>query len=142
GGEQPEGREDLLVADRPDRAARVRGRRHRVLPAHGIADPDRAGDGFGLLDDLSEHQRRRALGLEAPQPRRRAELAEAAPVGGDVAGVADRDAQRLEASFKRLVDLERSRLLAFDTKLVDRVDEHDRVRARELAYELERTVEV
>ena len=46
------------------------------------------------------------------------------------------------STLERLEDLEGGRLLPFDTVLVDRVDEHDRVRVGELAHELERLVEV
>ena len=67
---------------------------------------------------------------------------EAAPVGGDVAGVADGDAERVEVAFEVLVDLEGGRLLAFDAELVDGVDERDRVRVGQLAHERERVVEV
>src|SRR5213596_2322448 len=95
-----------------------------------------------MLDDLARDQRSGALGLEAEQPRRRAELSEAAPVGADVARVADGDTERVEVSFQVLVQLERSRLLPFDAELVDRVDEHDRMRVGELAHQLKRLVEV
>ncbi len=41
-----------------------------------------------------------------------------------------------------LVNLEGRRLLAFDAKFVDRVDEHDRVLFDQLAHEFQRLVEV
>ncbi len=47
-----------------------------------------------------------------------------------------------ETAFEALVDLERGSLLALDAKLVDGVDEHDRMRVGELAYQRQRLVEV
>ena len=89
----------------------------------------------GFSTGAAVDQRRGALGLEAEHPRRRAGLLEALPVGGDVAGVADRDAQRVELA-ELLDDLERRGLLALEPERVDRVDERDRVARRELAHEL------
>ena len=64
-----------------------------------MTDADRAGDRFGMLDHVAFHERRRALCLKAEQPRLGADLAEPAPVGGDVAGVADRDAECFQSTF-------------------------------------------
>jgi hypothetical protein len=50
--------------------------------------------------------------------------AEAAPVGGDVPGVADRQRQRVRGAPQRVHDLERGRLLPRQAIGVDRVD-HD-----------------
>ena len=127
GGKPVVGVEDLLVGDGGDAAARGGEGRHRLLPAGRVADPDRGGDGLGVGDGGAADQRRRALGLEAVEDRRRADLLEAAPVGGDVAGVADRDRQRAGGAAQLLDDLEGRRLLAFDPVRVDRVDEFDRV---------------
>ncbi len=69
-------------------------------------------------------------------------LGEAAPVGGDVAGVADRDAERVELGLELLEQLEGGRLLALDAQLVDRVDERDGVALDEFPHELQRGVEV
>ncbi len=98
GRQQPVGVEDLLVGDRGDPPARLRHGRHRLLPARRVADPDRAGDRLGVLDPLAGDERRRAGGLEAEEPRSVAGLDEARPVRRDVARVADRDAQGVEAS--------------------------------------------
>jgi len=64
------------------------------------------------------------------------------PVCGDVAGVPDRDAERVESAGELLEDLERSGLLSLDPEVVDGVDERHRVPVRELADELQRLVEV
>ena len=136
GGEPAVGVEDLLVGDGGDAAARGGEGVHRLLPARRVADPDRRGDGLRLGDRGAVDQRRRALGLEAVEDRRRAELLEAAPVGGDVAGVADRDRQRPGRLAELLDDLEGGRLLALDPVGVDRVDELDRVLLGELADDL------
>ena len=136
------GLEDLLVADRGDPAARAGERRHRLLPASGVSDPDRRGDRLGVRHRLAVDQRRRAVGLEAVEDRRRPQLLEAAPVGGHVAGVADRDRQRPGRLAQLLDDLERRRLLPFDPVGVDRVDQFDRVLLRQLAHDPQRVVEV
>ena len=68
-GQQAVGVEDLLVGDGGDPAARRGDRRHRLLPARRVADPDRRGDGLRLLDRMAVDQRRRALGLEAVEDR-------------------------------------------------------------------------
>ena len=127
--------------DRRDRAARGREGLHRLLPAGRVADPDRARDRLRVRDRLADHQRRGALGLEAEQPRRGAHLLEALPVRGDVARVADRDAERVELA-ERVEHLERGRLLALQAERVDAVDERDRVALDELAHERQRLVEV
>ena len=90
------GVEDLLVGHGAHHAVRGRHRRHRLLPARRVADADRAGDRLGVLDHAALDQRRGARGLEAEHARRPAHLLEALPVGSDVAGVADRDAQRVD----------------------------------------------
>src|SRR5205823_12267336 len=93
-------------------------------------------------DRRPANQRRGSRRLEAEHPRASAEFLEAAPVGGDVAGVADRDAERIQLALQRLDDLERSRLLALDAELVDRVDQRDGLRTGELAHQRQRLVEV
>ena len=92
----------------------------------------------GCSTGAPAHQRRGSLGLEAEHPRSRPGLVEPAPVRGDVAGVADRDAERVELPLERLRDLERGRLLPLDPELVDRVDQRHRVAAGELTDELQR----
>src|SRR3954447_12728414 len=57
--------EDLGVGDGADRAVRRGHRAHRLLPARGVADPDRARHGLGVLDGLAVHERRRPLRLPA-----------------------------------------------------------------------------
>ena len=86
--------------------------------------------------------------LEAPHPRGpRGEavggvLAVALPVGGDVAGVADRQAVDVGGVAERVDDLERRRLLALDAERVDAVDQAHRVVDRQLAGQREAVVEV
>ena len=82
---------------RPGRIAPpTRHARDRPLPARGIADADRRGDG-PRIDHHAVHDRRGARRLEAHHPRQRVDdaavviLAIAPPVGGDVARVADRE---------------------------------------------------
>ena len=76
---------------------------------------------------------RRAGGLEAPHPGPRRHdaggrvLAEAGPVGGDVARVADRDGEHVGRPAEVVADLEGGGLLALEAERVDRVDQGDRV---------------
>ena len=126
-GEQAVGVEDLLVGDRGDPPPRAGDGVHRLLPARRVADPDRRGDRLRLGDRLAVDQRGGALRLEAVQDRRRPVLLEAPPPGGDVAGVADRDRERVGWPAELVAGLERGRLLALDPVRVDRVDQLDRV---------------
>ena len=102
-------------------------------PAGRAADADGRRDGLGVVHVVAEHERRGALGLEAEHPRRRldearaAVLAEAAPVGRDVAGVADRDGQVVGRVAEVLADLEGGGLLALDAVGVDGVHERQRM---------------
>ena len=141
GGQEAVGVEDLRVGDGADVAARGGEGLHRLLPARRVADPDRARDRLRVRDRLAGDQRRGALGLEAEQPRRRPHLLEALVVGGDVAGVADRDAERVELA-ERVQHLEGRGLLALEAERVDAVHERDRMSLHELAHERQRLVEV
>src|SRR4051812_1034360 len=58
GGEEAIGVEDLLVADRLDLAAAGGEGLHRLLPAGGVADPDRARNGLGVRHRRAVHERR------------------------------------------------------------------------------------
>src|SRR4051794_15084597 len=141
GGQEAVGVEDLGVRDGGDLAARRGEGLHRLLPTGGVADPDRARDRLRMRDRRAVHERGRALGLEAEQPGVGAHLLKALPVGGDVAGVADRDAERVELA-QRVEQLEGRGLLPLQPERVDAVDERDRVAPADLAHELERLVEV
>ena len=122
-----------------DQAARVVARVERLGPARRVADPDRGRDGRRL----PHHLRRCTIGaapdgLEPVHLRRargvagREVLAVAHPVGGDVAGVADRQAVDVGRVAERRHDLERGRLLAVQPVDVDRVDQRHRVVQRQL----------
>jgi hypothetical protein len=63
-------------------------------------------------------------------------LGETLRVRGDVAGVADGDAEQVERSVEILEDLERRGLLPLQAELVDAVDERDRMPVTQLAHEL------
>jgi hypothetical protein len=100
---------------------------------------------------VPEHERRGAGRLEAEhhRPRRHQPRVvvrgEAAPVGADVARVADRDGEVVGRPTEVLADLEGGRLLALEAVRVDRVDEgHRPVRLATLgqpANDLQRGVE-
>ena len=99
---------------------------------------------------MADDERRGAGGLEAPQPRRPLDepgvgvLAEARPVGADVAGVADRDGEDVRGAAEVVADLEGGGLLAVEAERVDRVDQRHRVVVLlgERADDPERLVEV
>ena len=71
-------------------------------------------------------------------------VAEAHPVGADVAGVADRDGQHVRRATEVVADLEGGGLLALEAERVDRVDQGHRVvfLFGERAHDRERLVEV
>src|SRR4051794_2655399 len=120
GREEAVGVEDLGVGDRLDLPPARREGLHRLLPACWVADPDGARHGLGLRDGRAVHERRRALGLEAEEPRPGAHLGEALVVGGDVAGVADGNAECVELA-ERVEQFERRGLLALQPEWVDGV---------------------
>src|SRR5688572_25917816 len=106
------GLEDLGVSDGIDQAFGFVAGGGGALPARGIADADGGGDSLGVRDRLAADDRRGAGGLEAPHARvvRGAVYLggerEAAPVGGDIAGVAHGDRENLGRVAERLADLE------------------------------------
>ncbi|OPZ92262.1 MAG: hypothetical protein BWY73_00877 [candidate division TA06 bacterium ADurb.Bin417] len=101
-----------------------------------------------MLDRPALDQRRGAGGLEAQHPGQPGGLAEPAvlpvalPVGGDVAGVADRQDVVVGGVAQAVDDLEGAGLLPLDPVGVDRVDQGDRVPVAEGAYQLQGLVEV
>ena len=103
-----------------------------------IAEATVSGCSTGCAVD----ERGRPGGLEAQHPRPAFRVREAAPVRGDVAGVADGDAERVELCVEILGDLVGRGLLALHAELIDGVDQRDRVGGGELAHQLQRHVEV
>ena len=69
-------------------------------------------------------------------------LAVAAPVGRDVAGVADGQQVQVGCATQLVADLPRGRALTVDAVRVDRVDELDGIAVGEVTAEVERVVEV
>ena len=132
-GDVAVGGQDLGIGDGLDQPARFVAGRGCLGPAGRIADPDRRRDGFRLGDRVTQHDRCRPGRLEAVHPRHRSGLlgraivAEAGPVGADVAGVADRDRQHVRGPAEIVTDLERGGLLPLEPMRVDRVDQRDRV---------------
>src|SRR5881394_1166570 len=126
GGEPAVGVEDLLIRYGRDAASRAGERSHRLLPTGGVTDPDRRGDRLRVRYRRASDQRRRPLGLEAVDDRSHAERFETTPVGGHVAGVANRDRQRAGCLAELLDHLKRRSLLPLDTEGVNRVDQLDR----------------
>src|SRR5437773_10903443 len=122
-------------------------RAHRTGPRCRCADADGRRDGPRIGDGHAAHDRGSALGLGAveaglrPRDARVVGLGEAAPVRGDVAGVADRDEERVGCVAERLADLERRGLLTLDAVGVDAVHERRLARLAELAHDRERRIE-
>ena len=89
------------------------------------------------------HERRRALGLEAEHAAARAPSSlEALPVGGDVAGVADRDAQRVESPPSSSTSSNAAVFWPSSRNALTELTSAIGWRVGELAHELERLVEV
>ena len=109
-----------------------RRRRGGPVPTGRVADPDGGGHRLGVLDRVAGHDGRGARGLEPEHarqpggPARLLVLEVALPVGGDVAGVAHRDAVDVGGVAERVDDLEGPGLLALDPVGVHRVDHGDR----------------
>jgi hypothetical protein len=149
-GEEAVRGHDLLVGARLDGAAGLVARGDGALPAGGVADADGAGQRVRLLDDLAEHDRRGAGGLEAHHARPRLDptellvLAVAAPVRRDVARVAHRQEVVVRRPPERVADLERGRLLPLDAGRVHGVHQLEarRVALLHVADEAQRLVEV
>ncbi len=68
-------------------------------------------------------------------------LAEAHPVGGDIAGVTHRQAQPVRGSAQGIANLEGSRLLALQAVGVERVDQGDRLPLGDLDHQRQGVVE-
>ncbi len=113
-------REDLPVGHGEDRALGLLRRGDRLLPRRRVPDPDRGRDRLRILDRLPEHDRRRALRLEAEEPRRLVDharlevLGVAEPMARDVAGVPDRNEVQVGRAAERVADLERRGLLPLE----------------------------
>ena len=118
------------------------------LPARRVADADGRRYRLRLLDRMPQDDGRGAGRLPAHHARslrRPAELvvlAEAAPVGGDVAGVADGDEQVVGRVAEGVDDLEGGGLLPLDAVGVDGVDEGDGMDVGDGQRQLQRDVEV
>src|SRR6185295_14082745 len=98
-----------------------------LLPASWVADSDGRGDRLRLGNRLAVDQGGCPLRLEAVHDRRLPVLLKTPPPGGDVAGIADRDGERVRGAAELVTGLKRCRFLALDPIGVDRVDELHRV---------------
>src|SRR5205823_6457656 len=111
------GVENLFVGDAIDYATGVIARLDGQLPAGWIADANRGGHGFRVLNDLVFDDRSRARCLESQHPRRsrraanRAVLKKARPVSRDVASVSDRNRHEVWRIPEEVTDLEGAGLL-------------------------------
>ena len=139
--------EDLLVRRRHEAALRLARGARGLLAAHRRADADRRRDRLGPRDvDALQHRRRAGrLAAQHPRPvgrRRRAATAslKPAPVGRDVAGVADRQHSQSGTPISSTIS-QRRRLLALEPVRVEVVDERDRMRVAQLADEPQGIVE-
>jgi len=87
----------LIIADGDDLAARLFGGFQRLLAARRATDADGGGHGLRVVDRVPQDERGRTGGLDTQDARQPGavqviELAEAHPVGGDVTGIAHRQA--------------------------------------------------
>src|SRR5262245_19936084 len=112
GGEESVRVEDLCIGDGSDVTIRGIARFERARPRRRVPDPDRGGDRLGVRHGLAQHDRRRAGRLPAEHPGQATRapegvvLAIAAPPGGDVAGVPDREAVHGGRVAQHVDDLE------------------------------------
>ena len=122
---------DFCIAHHVNQAARFIASGFRLFPTRGIADAYGGGDGFRLFNRMPADNGRGALGLESDHLGRGGNglaaliLLIAFPVGRNVARVADRQQMKVRRPAQRVADLERGRLLAFDTIGIDRIDDVD-----------------
>ena len=101
-----------------------------LLAPRRAADADGRRDRLGLVDRVPQHQRSGPCRLHAQHLRQAGRfqpvvLLEPGPIGGDVAGVADRQAQPVRGGPQHIADLEGGALLALDPVGVERVDQAD-----------------
>ena len=123
----------------------VAARRPRPATTPGCRSGSRWRCVSGCSTGSPRDDRRRARRLPAEHARRARGAARAPaysrvapPVGGDVAGVADRDAVDVGRVAEHVDDLERGGLLALDAQRVHRVDDLDAGPLAQLAHDLER----
>src|SRR5206468_323533 len=116
--------QDLLIGDDVDPAAGVLHRLEGGTPRCRVPDLDRGRDRARLLDDAVLVDRRRARGLETDHPRQLAHapgavvFAVAAPVRGDVAGVADGDQMVVRRATELITHLEGAGLLSLEPERI------------------------
>src|SRR3989454_6983616 len=133
---------------RSDPALGVFQRLEGGAPARRIADLDRRRHRAWLLDDAILVDRRRPRGLEADHAGQLRHstgaviFTIAAPVGGDVAGVADGDEVIVGRASELIHHLERAGLLPLQPEGIHRVDERHRVSLGDLADDREGLIEV
>ena len=96
------------------------------MPLHDGCSPGRLG---------SVHARQRCAALFV-------ELAESAPVGGNVARITDREEHAVRSHSKLLEDLQGRRLLSLDAEWVDGIDHGVTGRLGEGPHHLEGAIEV
>ena len=130
-GEVAPGLEDRLVGERHDAATRLAHSLSGLLGVRRIRDANRRRERRPPLRSLAGDERRPA----------RSRLREATRIGTDVAPAAVREREHVRCASEVLDDLERGRLLPFDAKRVERVDEDVRAAVGERARGRERVVE-
>ena len=117
-------------------------------PRGGVTDSNCSRNGFGIVDAVTEHDGCRAGRLEAPHLGQlgglagRVILREAAPVGRDVAGIADGNGENVRRFTEGVNEFEGTGLLTFDAVGVDRVHDGDGNVLSEFAGQRQSAVEV
>ncbi len=140
--------EDLLVGAFVEPAARLLLRVPRLVPGLGMTDADGGGHGFGVIHGTAAQEGSGTGRLVTHHDGRRVDdaviavLGVALPVGGDVAGVAHRQAVVIGSRLELLHDLEGSGLLPLDAEGVDGVDDGHRGLFGNLLHQAHAVVEV
>src|SRR5207248_3325192 len=101
------------------------------LPTGRVADADGGSHGVRIVNRAALHNGGGPGGLESKHARQsvrffgRVIFLVAFPVGGDVAGVADRQEMKVGRIAELIADLESGGFLAFDADGIDAVDHFD-----------------
>ena len=137
--------EDFRVGHLVDPSARLLRGGEGAGAAGGIPDADGGGHGLGILHHVAVDERGGAGRLPPEHPRARSlgqGLDKPLPVGGDVAGVANRQKMKVGRFAQSVENLEGGGFLSFDAHGVDGVDHLHAGQVPHLADEIEGVVEI
>ena len=144
----PPRRNNLVVADMIDQAARFVAGVDRQLPRGRIADPNRGSNGFGLGDGCAVDDWRCAAGLKAQHLRlafalmRGVITLKSQPIGRNIARIANRQRQIIWRIAQRVANFVGGGGLAFEPKRIDRIDQRHRMRVGQRSHHIQRLIEI